>query len=365
MIKTLALCMVVKNEAKGLKRAVESCLPFVQNVYILVDDSSNDGTYTLAGALTKNVSLFTWKDNFSDARNMVAENVKEDFILFIDGHEYVEKHENLQSILNTEFDSFFVRIKMDNGSIFEAPRIYKRGVKFDGNVHETLLLSAPVRYQGFLIVHDRLGGQAPESAQIREKQRDDQVPRLLGSRLKKNPADTRASFHLINFALSKNEYKEALSYTRSYLKHSDDPEQRWYVYYVRSLCFLAQGSLWRAYWAITHAEWEVAGRWETQHTLGVIYFERKKYEKALKHFVASLTPAKEHHMYEPLPLNRQGTWNLMGEAFFRLGIYDKASTAFERASEHSTDIVSKDLFRARADLMAQMDTGRISYKYKN
>ncbi len=360
MEKTIALVMVVKNEAKGLRKAVDSCKLFVNEIHIFVDDSSHDKTFDIARSLTDHVHSFKWSDDFSLARNNAAQFVRSEYILFIDGHEYVDRADRLQEALALDADALFVRIQMDNGAVFSAPRIYKRGVQFIGKTHETLDFHKGAKYETFLIVHDRVNGQDMESAAVREMQRNDQVPRILSKKLRDDPNDVRSAFHLMLFCQSKNDYKGALHYSKKYLKHSNMPGERWYVYYARSLCFLALGHNFRAFWAIYKASCEESGRWENEKMKGMIFFEAGMYEKALLCLANSMEPNKQHYAYEPLPVDVSGTWNLMGEAFFRLGAYDKASTAFEQAFMRTKDTEKGKFFSARADLMRQMARGRIS-----
>ena len=67
--KRISLCMVVKNEAEFLERCLNSILPLVQEV-ILVDTGSSDGTFQIARRFNVRIFEFTWRNDFSVARNL-------------------------------------------------------------------------------------------------------------------------------------------------------------------------------------------------------------------------------------------------------------------------------------------------------
>jgi glycosyltransferase involved in cell wall biosynthesis len=65
---TIALVMIVKNEARALKRCLDSISPYVDNMIVL-DTGSTDSTYTLAKSLGAQVYQFEWCNDFAAARN--------------------------------------------------------------------------------------------------------------------------------------------------------------------------------------------------------------------------------------------------------------------------------------------------------
>jgi len=354
MRKTIALVMVVKNEEKGLEKAILSCKDFVNEIIIAVDNESTDRTLEIAKKYATTLKTFDWRDDFAWARNFAHEGVKTDWLFFLDGHEYVENCENLIDYLDKPVDGLLVRIRMETGAEFYNPRIYKNGFQFYGQVHEKINCETVALYPNFIIQHDRLGGQDLKSAEIREKQRDDQIPRIMGAEVKKNPANIRASFHLVLYYLSKLDLKKALKYQKLYLKYSKLSGERYYILFSRALTLLTKKKLFRAFWFVNKADLEEPMRWETEKLKGIILFEGKKYEKALEHFVNSFNSNVKNHIYVPWKRDDAGTWNLIGECFYRRGVYSKASTAFLTASNQAKEIKEKDFFRERSLLMREM-----------
>lgn len=354
--KTLALVMIVKNEELGLEAAIRSCKDFVDEIVIAVDNSSADKTLEIARKYATTLKTFDWKDNFAEARNFAQAGVKSDWLIFLDGHEVVEKCDRLQEFLNKDCDALICTVEMENKMQFRNPRIYKNGLEFDGAVHECQNPKHPIFYPFFLVRHNREKGQSITAVEIRDKQRDEQTPRIFGARLKKDPADTRASFHLWAFYMAKFDYKKALKLQKQYLKYSTFKDERWFVYFNRAQCYLALGKFRRAMRAIELAEKETPGRWETAKIKGMFLFQRKKYKKALEYFVDSFKTTKTYVAYVPWPRDDDQTWAMIGECFFNLKNYYKASTSFDRAAELTKDRHFKILQQKRAKFMLQVAT---------
>ncbi len=85
---SISLCMIVKNEAKNIKRAIESVKPIVDEI-IVVDTGSTDDTVEIAESLGANIYHFEWNDNFSEARNFSLKQSTKDWILILDADESI------------------------------------------------------------------------------------------------------------------------------------------------------------------------------------------------------------------------------------------------------------------------------------
>jgi len=352
--QTLSLVMIVKNEEKGLKRAVYSVKDFVDEIIIAVDNASIDKTLEIAKTLTSNVKSFDWSDSYAEARNFAQEGAKSDWLLFLDGHEYVTKCEKLQDFLNLDVDGLVVDIDLEGGSVIRNPRIYKNGLKFEQAVHELQNIKKPCLYPFFKIKHGRSDGQAIEAVLIRDKQRDDEVPRLLGAELKKNPRHLRALFHLGMHAQSKQNYKLAIKYFKRYLKYSKFKGERWFIGFNLALCQMGLGHNFRAFWAVNNADLETPGRWEVDKLKGLVYFQAKKYQKALDCFTNSFRINTIDCPYKPWPRDEASTWNIIGESFFNLKRYYQAYLAFHQASVRATEPQLKELAEQRSKLMYEI-----------
>lgn len=351
---TLALVMIVKNEEKGLDDAIRSCVGFVDEVVIAVDNASTDRTEEIAKKFATTLKHFDWQDDFAAARNYAHEGVKSDWILFLDGHEFVKSHDKLEEYLKSDADGLLCAVEMENGVIFRNPRIYRNGAKFGGAVHEMQDCSRLKHYPEFVVVHNRLGAQSVEAQTERKKQRDDMVPRLMGEMYKKNKKNSRASFHLALHAQTAGKPKEAIKWFKRYLKFSKVAGTRWYAYFQIALMQIERKNFFRAFWAANRADFETPGRWEIQKLKGLIWFGKGRYTEALKCLTNTFYQNTGDVSFKPMKRDDSGTWNLCGECFFNLGLYDKAHIAFTTAAERTEDKIAKEILSKRAALMAEM-----------
>ena len=347
----LSLVMIVRDEEKGLERAVFSCLEFVDNIVISVDSKSTDKTLEIAKLYADTLKSHVFEDDFSKMRNDAHQDVGTKWILFLDGHEFVSKSEDLEKYLSLPFDALLASVKLENDFVFNSPRIYKNGVQFEGKIHEKVCAKKLRYYPGFLVEHARLGTQAPDAVAFRKRQSDDMIPRIMGDELKKNPKNIRASFHLGSFYQTRREFKKALFYFSKFLKYCKNNQERWYIFFQSCLCFLALNRPFRAFNSACSAELEMKGRWETQKLKGLVFFHKKKYAKALEYFVDSFSVNHEDTLYKPWGKDFSTTWNLIGECFFHLRNYEKAFHAFSRSAQTCKNEDAKKFLNERAKLM--------------
>ena len=350
----LSLVMIVKNEEKGLERAIFSALDYVDNIVIACDNSSTDKTKEIAALYADTLKTFDWRDDFSWARNFAHEGVKTKWILFLDGHEYIAKLERLNEFLALDYDGLLCSVELESTFVFQNPRIYKNGVQFEGRVHEKQMCKSVLPYPGILIKHDRIGAQSVAAATERALQTDDMVPRIMGEELRKDPKNIRALFHLAIFYQARGRFKEALPFQKKYLALSKNTGERWFVLLNRALCNLSLSRFFFADYNAKLCEKEIPGRWEVNKLRGLILFMQKKYFRALEYFIKTFEPDKFEYSYKPWAHNDFEIWNLIGECFFNLRQPDKAYSAFARAAEKCAEAKLKGFYSARAALMVEL-----------
>lgn len=350
----LALMMIVKNEEIGLERAILSVRHLVDEIVIAVDNSSTDKTAEIAAKYATILKYFEWQNNFSEARNFAMEGIKSKWIMFLDGHEYLKQAGKLEEYLQTDLDGLLTTIEMDNGSIFRNPRIFRNGTKFVGAVHEQQQLKSAVLAKDIIIKHDRIGAQSKQGIDQRELQRNEMMNNIMKNELKANPKNTRALFHLSLFAGGVGDYKQAVKYSKKYLKYSIDKGQRWFILYNLAVIYLSKNKYFRAYLSVLAAEKEIGVRWETKKLLGMIFFVQKNYQKALDFFIDSFIENRCDVSYKPVIRDNSDTWNRIGECFFNLREYFNANVAFDKAAKYSQDADFKILLTKRAELMLKI-----------
>ena len=86
MTKSVALCMIVKDEQEGLERAISSAAPWVDEV-IVVDTGSTDDTVGIAQRAGASVHQFEFTDgiDFGAARTRSIKLANADWALLLDG----------------------------------------------------------------------------------------------------------------------------------------------------------------------------------------------------------------------------------------------------------------------------------------
>lgn len=84
----LSLCMIVKNEENNLQECLDRVKAYVDEM-IIVDTGSSDRTKSIARSFTDKVFDFKWCDDFSAARNFSIEQASNDWVLILDGDEFI------------------------------------------------------------------------------------------------------------------------------------------------------------------------------------------------------------------------------------------------------------------------------------
>lgn len=83
---TLSLCMIVKDEARNLPRALASVRGLADEIIVL-DTGSGDDTPMIAAAAGAKVNFLMWGDDFAIARNASLDQATQDWILVLDADE--------------------------------------------------------------------------------------------------------------------------------------------------------------------------------------------------------------------------------------------------------------------------------------
>jgi hypothetical protein len=174
------LCMIVRDEATVIARALRSARPYVRAMHV-VDTGSTDGTPTLAQAEGAQVSEMTWPHDFSAARNASLSRAQSPWILVLDADETltVKDEKGLRERLSHPgLDALTLPCHNDlgDGRITIGPlcRIFRNrpDMRYEGQIHEQL---GPIKAgratvddgSAFaFIAHD---GHRPEAVQEKQK----------------------------------------------------------------------------------------------------------------------------------------------------------------------------------------------------
>jgi glycosyltransferase involved in cell wall biosynthesis len=146
--RSLACCMIVKDEEDNLSKCLKSVRPIVDYL-VITDTGSTDRTMAIAAEYADEVrnapSIGPGSNEigFAEARNISKNSVKQDWILWIDADEVLSNNDRLRRYLDsTIFDGFAIRqnhLMQDVPTNYDLPiRLLKNLPKhnFTGEIHE-------------------------------------------------------------------------------------------------------------------------------------------------------------------------------------------------------------------------------------
>ena len=165
-MKTISVCMIVKNEEKHLSRILECAKKFADEI-IVVDTGSTDNTKTIAKIYTPNVYTFSWCNDFSKARNFSFSKATCDYIMWLDADDYISQ-KNIKAInqlkqtmsADVYMLKYAIAFNEQNKPTFEyyRERILKRSKNFvwQGFIHEAIVPSGEIEYKEISIYHKKI-----------------------------------------------------------------------------------------------------------------------------------------------------------------------------------------------------------------
>jgi tetratricopeptide (TPR) repeat protein len=197
MAPTVALCMIVKNEASNLPRCLASTRPWVDDT-VVVDTGSTDGTQDVARAHGARVVEWPWRDDFAAARNESLRHATADWILVLDADEALADGagDALRETLHQAPDdvcAYLVKIvcpRDGDGGLTRLnwfPRLFRNlpGVRFEGLIHEQVIGTLPrggrveraaieVLHSGYARTADEMAAKARRNLRLLERQLRDE-----------------------------------------------------------------------------------------------------------------------------------------------------------------------------------------------
>lgn len=142
--------MIVKNEAATLERCLRLARPHVDEV-VVVDTGSTDGTREIARRYADVFDEIAWPDSFAAARNHSFDFATCDFILWLDGDEYLPEERHWRRLRKALRGSDVagiqlpVRNLMPEGQILASDRLWMERLvrndarlRFTGRVHNQI-----------------------------------------------------------------------------------------------------------------------------------------------------------------------------------------------------------------------------------
>ncbi|QDZ08454.1 glycosyltransferase family 2 protein [Sphingomonas panacisoli] len=155
---SLAVVLIVRNEARCIARCLDSVRPWVDRI-VMLDTGSTDDTIAIAQGCGAEVHEMIWPDSFAEARNAALLLADADWNLVVDADEWIESGgECLRDWCGGSARLGRVTIASDgaagNVTRNRITRLLPRGVRFVGRVHEQVESDLPRVHVDLTIGHD-------------------------------------------------------------------------------------------------------------------------------------------------------------------------------------------------------------------
>jgi glycosyltransferase involved in cell wall biosynthesis len=366
----LSLCMVLKNEGTTIRKCLESVLAakVVDEWIIGIDDKTTDNTreevsafFAQSGTIG-NVYEYTWADSFSDARNIGMDKATGDYILIMDGHEFIpddwyviteNKRLNSQEVLRSikdrldlaTMDSIFLCLYQQPftgetpNNFFMQPRIYRNGAGANGkmirygraahNVIQNTDRDKEVHFPECIVIHD-----APESNRTeRQTQRLVMNEAQLNADLEKNPNDIRAMFYMGNTLMEGKRWQEAIDWFTKYLDvNKTYHNERYQALIHKALCLREIGKENECFECLYLALSVSPDRRDAYQIIGDMYLKNENWDKAIQSYSQLLQiPPKPTRMFTNGPASTFMPHQQIARAYVGAGKPREAIAHFKAA----------------------------------
>lgn len=220
---SVALVTIAKNEARCIKRLIDSVSDSVDEIIVL-DTGSTDDTVDIARAGGATVRFFNWSNDFSAARNRALNMTAAPWRLVLDADEWVSPAtSNIRDICKQEPD-FVGRINIQSTFMSDVAghrqvaishkwisRLLPVGVTYCGRIHEQPSHSLEARDVDIHVLHDGY-----EDDQIKTK--GDRNFNLLESLIRSGCEDEYYFYQYAKELLHKKRFAEAAEHVAYSLK---------------------------------------------------------------------------------------------------------------------------------------------------
>jgi glycosyltransferase involved in cell wall biosynthesis len=240
--KTLCLVMIVKNEEKVIKRALDSIVNYL-DYWVICDTGSTDRTKEIITKYfeEKNVKGELHDEkwvNFGHNRSKVVQMAqnKADFLVLMDADFiFVPKDKNFKNNLSKNIDSYLIKYEgnLDYRQILLVNGKYKW--KYIGVTHEYICSDEiedininSKKFDGFTFNHKGDGGE--------RKNKFTRDIQLLSDALKKEPKNGRYMFYLAQSYKDTNDNKNAIKWYEERIKIGGWDQEIYYSLYQIAVC---------------------------------------------------------------------------------------------------------------------------------
>ncbi len=202
---SISFCLIAKNEADNLARCLDSVRTLCDEL-VVVDTGSTDGTGVKAMNLGERVSFFEWCDDFAAARNYGLEQLTGDWVLMLDGDEWLlpEAIAQIQEAVTYD-DAIAINLLRQEIGAVQSPyslvsRLFRRhpAVNFERPYHAliddsvTRLMAADPHWRVLSLPSPAIAHEGYQQAAIARGNKQARARQAMESYLADHPGDAYA-----------------------------------------------------------------------------------------------------------------------------------------------------------------------------
>jgi glycosyltransferase involved in cell wall biosynthesis len=342
---SITVCMIVKDEERHIGRCLASLRGIVDEM-IVVDTGSLDRTVEIAKGYGAKVASFPWCDNFSAARNESLKYATGDWIIWIDADEVIPEEEGkkIRRAITEPADRGFTFLLKVIDPVTGILRVSYRQlrmfpnrpeIRFEWPVHEQIAPS--LRRNGLKIVDtDIILLHLKEEEVGHEREKAERYIRIMEHYLSDHQDDRGIRFRLAQAYAGRGRDGEAIGELQRIIDDAQYQKEE-PALYRSALIALAQALMRGKNYPQASIFLETAKGFDTDHIfinllLGECYLTLGNTAKAVAYLERGLTHG---HGDDSWPMNldmvRRSGWGLLGQAYERLGNWQKAMGAYQTA----------------------------------
>lgn len=347
MIPLVSLCMVLRNEASGLSKCLDSVREWVDEI-VVVDTGSSDRTVEIAERYGAKVYHHPWEHDFSKHRNQSLSHASGQWALILDGDEELRHGDGpklREAVLVPGADSVMIKVAniFNHGmsqSVVHQVRLFRRdpSIYYAGIVHNQLKGYRSTRFTPAMIYHY---GYDLDPDKMKEKFL--RTSTLLKKRIDQEPENFRHYHDLaVSYSMNRME-EEAAAYGIKAIELSEKTEKKGgililWTYFIVSSSFLIRRDYPPAVeWARKAIE-RFSEHLDSWFVLVMAYREMKKWERMReasdRYFAISRLLESDPATAGYMVFNTAGeVWRVhlaMGEYFLETSRPGDAFSSFEK-----------------------------------
>jgi glycosyltransferase involved in cell wall biosynthesis len=281
-ILKLSLAMIVLNTEATIGKCLESVKDVVDEI-VIVDTGSTDKTIEIVSKYTNKIFHFKWINDFSAARNYSFDQCTGDFILWLDGDDYVlpEDVEKIKKLDYSDKEIIICNYEYAHDefgkSICTVPRerIVKRslGLRWEEPIHEYLPLKFHTFNSDISVHHNKQHGTSERNLELLEKIVSSQeIP------------SSRNLYYLGKEYLEFNRPDDAIKYLKLFVAREDAFwEDVYQAHYRLALCYMSKDDT--KFKEHIYESLKIEEQWaEPYYLMGLFYMNKSNWRKAIHWF---------------------------------------------------------------------------------